>query len=318
MSRNRMISTMLSAALATGLAVGCARGGPASSQLVSARQAYAQAIASPAPKLVPKELAEARSALNDAEIAHKEDAGSEHEQHYAYLALRRAQIAMARANAIIAQQQHQDAQTRYATLLEQRPTSVHVEVTNPSNADELAKKDQQLDERTKSLQAKEAELAAQAEALKTEREAREKLERERDEALNKLKDFAAVVENERGTVITLGGALLFRSNETVLLPTAQAKLDQVATALQSVGSDQSLVIEGHADARGSSDFNRRLSVQRAEAVRAYLVSRGVPPEKLVSLGKGEEQPVASNGTAEGRANNRRVEIVISRPKSASK
>jgi outer membrane protein OmpA-like peptidoglycan-associated protein len=241
--------------------------------------------------------------------------------------MRRAQIAVARANEILAQQTRDAEQARYATLLEQRPTSVTVQVTNPNNgtAEELAKKNaelaakgQELDERTKSLQAKEAELASQGEALKAEREAREKLERERDEALSKLKQFAAVVENERGTVITLGGGLLFRSNETVLLPTAQAKLDQVAAALKTVGSDQSLVIEGHADSRGSSDFNRRLSAQRAEAVRAYLVSRGVPPEKLVSLGKGEEQPIASNNSAEGRANNRRVEIVISRPQSASK
>lgn len=315
MIRTRMISALLSVGLAGGLA-GCATHGNPTQQLLDARQAYAVAAASQAPRYAYADLIAAERALNDAELARKE--GASNQEQLAFVAKRRAEIATSRAGAAAA--------AEMAARQARRSTTVRVEVKrDTATAEELARrnaelaaKGEALDETARALQEKEAELAAQAAALEAERIAREKLEKERDEALNKLREFAMVVENERGTVITLGGALLFRTNETVLLPTAQAKLDQVATALQSLQTDQTLVIEGHADSRGSSDFNRRLSSQRAEAVRAYLVMRGVPPEKLTSFGKGEEQPVADNTSAEGRANNRRVEIVISRSKSASK
>ena len=135
-------------------------------------------------------------------------------------------------------------------------------------------------------------------------------------ALADLEEFAEIQESERGTIITLGGTVLFATNEATLLPIAQQRLDRVAQALLRLSQGRRLVIEGHTDDRGSADFNRRLSAARAEAVRAYLVARGVPPDLLVAIGKGEDQPVATNATPEGRANNRRVEIVISPPQAA--
>ena len=71
-----------------------------------------------------------------------------------------------------------------------------------------------------------------------------------------------------------------------------------------------IVVEGYTDSVGSDATNQKLSKDRAESVRAYLVSKGVPSEKITSVGKGEANPVASNDTPEGRANNRRVEIVV--------
>jgi outer membrane protein OmpA-like peptidoglycan-associated protein len=73
-----------------------------------------------------------------------------------------------------------------------------------------------------------------------------------------------------------------------------------------------VVVEGYTDSRGSSSRNLDLSQRRAEAVRSYLVSRGVPSEKIVAKGMGPDRPVAENTSAEGRAQNRRVEIVVAK------
>ena len=75
--------------------------------------------------------------------------------------------------------------------------------------------------------------------------------------------------------------------------------------------DLGAIIEGHTDSTGSADFNLELSQRRASAVMGFLAGQGVPPEKLKAVGFGMQQPVADNATAEGRARNRRVEIVIS-------
>jgi len=74
-----------------------------------------------------------------------------------------------------------------------------------------------------------------------------------------------------------------------------------------------MVVEGHTDSQGNDDANQVLSEQRAKSVRDYLVSRGVAADRITSTGKGETSPVADNKSAEGRANNRRVEIVVTHP-----
>ena len=71
-----------------------------------------------------------------------------------------------------------------------------------------------------------------------------------------------------------------------------------------------MIAIGHTDSIGSDAYNQKLSVRRAEAVKAYLVSKGVEPNRVYTEGKGEKQPVASNKTKEGRAKNRRVEIEV--------
>ena len=81
-------------------------------------------------------------------------------------------------------------------------------------------------------------------------------------------------------------------------------------ALKQTEDEKTIKVEGYTDSRGADDMNLKLSQQRAEAVRNYLVSRGVKGERISAEGKGEQSPIASNDTAEGRANNRRVEIVV--------
>lgn len=111
-------------------------------------------------------------------------------------------------------------------------------------------------------------------------------------------------------VITLSGQVLFASGKSELLPSAQAKLTEVARALSEQSPDSSIVVEGHTDSQGSETFNLDLSQKRAEAVRTYLGSHGVAPDRIRAEGLGLSRPIADNKSAEGRANNRRVEIVV--------
>ena len=131
------------------------------------------------------------------------------------------------------------------------------------------------------------------------------------DALAELAMLAAVREEERGLVVTLSGSILFRSAESKLLSSAQVKLDQVANALLAVRA-RNLIVEGHTDSQGSESYNQGLSERRANAVRDYLVQRGYPVDRIQSRGKGKGSPIANNASPEGRANNRRVEIIIER------
>lgn len=115
-------------------------------------------------------------------------------------------------------------------------------------------------------------------------------------------------EEARGSVITLGDAV-FAPGRSQLQPDAIANLDAI---IEFVNRDPSrkVRIEGHTDASGSDNANQVLSQQRAEAVRAALSARGVDNARMAAIGRGESVPVASNSSAEGKARNRRVEIIL--------
>jgi outer membrane protein OmpA-like peptidoglycan-associated protein len=116
-------------------------------------------------------------------------------------------------------------------------------------------------------------------------------------------------QTERGPVVTLGD-VLFDTGRATLKPGADLSLDRLASYLK--GNPQTrILIEGHTDSTGSADFNQALSERRAEAVANALIERGVPADALRTLGRGEDYPVASNQSAAGRQQNRRVEIVFS-------
>ena len=89
----------------------------------------------------------------------------------------------------------------------------------------------------------------------------------------------------------------------------QTKLGAVADALKDQ-TDHKITIEGHTDSQGSDASNMELSRGRAQTVKDYLVSRGVPADNIKSEGLGSSRPVADNRSTEGRANNRRVEIIV--------
>ncbi len=121
---------------------------------------------------------------------------------------------------------------------------------------------------------------------------------------------------DRGLVLTLGDAL-FGSGRADLQPGAGGHLGRLVAFLNRY-PDRTVVIEGYTDSVGNDDYNQGLSERRAGAVRSYLVERGVSSARLTSSGKGASEPVASNETASGRQQNRRVEVIISDPAAASR
>jgi OOP family OmpA-OmpF porin len=109
--------------------------------------------------------------------------------------------------------------------------------------------------------------------------------------------------------VTLAADVLFDFDKSVLKTEGKAKLDDLATKVNAINLEVVIAI-GHTDSIGSDAYNQKLSVRRAESVKAYLVSKGVAPNRVYTEGKGEKQPVASNKTKDGRAKNRRVEIEV--------
>jgi OOP family OmpA-OmpF porin len=109
--------------------------------------------------------------------------------------------------------------------------------------------------------------------------------------------------------VTFAADAFFDFDKAVLKPEGRAKLDDVISKMSGVNLEVIIAV-GHTDSVGSDAYNQRLSVRRSEAVKAYLVSKGVEKNRVYTEGKGEKQPVADNKTAEGRAKNRRVEIEV--------
>ncbi len=101
----------------------------------------------------------------------------------------------------------------------------------------------------------------------------------------------------------------FDFDKSVLKPEGKAKLEDLVSKLQ--GTDiEVIVATGHTDAIGTDAYNMKLSMRRANAVKAFLVSKGIPESRVFTEGKGERQPVADNKSRQGRAQNRRVEVEV--------
>ena len=158
-------------------------------------------------------------------------------------------------------------------------------------------------------------LSKTQEELNRERQARAAAESQMEQNRKDLEQFARVQDAARGTVITLSGSVLFESGKAELLPGAEDQLSRVANYLKS--SPRPVLIEGYTDSRGSASKNQALSERRAKAVSDYLVSQGVTADRIRTEGKGSSSPVASNATASGRSQNRRVEIVLERGAAAA-
>ena len=109
--------------------------------------------------------------------------------------------------------------------------------------------------------------------------------------------------------VTFAADAFFDFDKSVLKPEGRAKLDDLVSKMQGLNLEVIIAV-GHTDSVGGDAYNQRLSVRRSEAVKTYLVSKGVEKNRVYTEGKGEKQPVADNKTAEGRAKNRRVEIEV--------
>jgi OmpA-OmpF porin, OOP family len=109
--------------------------------------------------------------------------------------------------------------------------------------------------------------------------------------------------------VTFAADAFFDFDKAVLKPEGRAKLDDLVSKMSGLNLEVIIAV-GHTDSIGSDAYNQRLSIRRSEAVKSYLVGKGVEKNRVYTEGKGEKQPVADNRTAEGRAKNRRVEIEV--------
>jgi len=162
------------------------------------------------------------------------------------------------------------------------------------------------------LAAEAARAAAESEA-QAAREAALAAEREkaalREQLRAQLNEILETRETARGLIVNLSD-VLFDFNKATLRPGAREKLAKISGIVLAHPGLKTQA-EGHADAIGSDQYNQRLSERRAESVRSFLVQQGISADAVAAAGFGESRPVATNGTAEGRQQNRRVELVVS-------
>ena len=133
------------------------------------------------------------------------------------------------------------------------------------------------------------------------------LEKQKEE-IDKIPD-ANVQRQGEVLMVAFPGDVLFDTGSSSLAPGAYSRLDQLADTLERY-PDTDVIIKGHTDGTGSEEVNQTLSEKRADAVRRYLIGKGVSPARMTSVGFGESMPLATNATPEGRLQNRRVEIEL--------
>jgi outer membrane protein OmpA-like peptidoglycan-associated protein len=276
----------------------CASTPPIDPALIEARSAVAQLEADPlAQQTAGKPLQDARDALAAAETAARDHKPPVEVDHLAYLAKRRADLGQAVVDENRARQRMTQSQAqRDAVLLAARERETQ------------AARDQ-----TASAQIQAASAQAQADlAQQQARASQADAQTAAAQALAAQQELAALQakQTDRGMVLTLGSNLLFDTGSDVLKPGADDQLNRVAQFLEQRNAI-SVRIEGHTDSIGTDSYNDALSERRASAVAHALSSRGVELARVHAVGRGKELPIASNQTAEGRQQNRRVEIIFS-------
>jgi outer membrane protein OmpA-like peptidoglycan-associated protein len=258
---------------------GCASGATPQ-DLLTARSAYDRASHGAAAQLDPADLHVARETLDTAEKSFADHGDTQETRDFAYTSDRQSQIAEAHAR----------------TLQSDREKA---NVLTELNASQTA-----------TVRTTSAALGVANQALATQAQALQDANRRAADAAAALAAFASVKQEARGLVITLSGSVLFASAKSDILPDAQTKLDSVAKALAEQDPNAKIVVEGYTDSQGGVSYNQGLSQRRADAVRQDLVAHGVAADRITAEGLGLSNPIADNASPEGRANNRRVEIVV--------
>jgi outer membrane protein OmpA-like peptidoglycan-associated protein len=261
--------------------------------LTDARDEYLRTKDGVAMQLDPTDVHEADLALQRAEQAWRDDPDSPSTIDLAVIADRKAEIAEATAATMRSQQDALTAKQQGAVLTSSQLASARGQLGQTQVA---------LGQTQMQLQQTQVASAAQAAQLQ---DMQSKLKDARDT----IAKIAAVKDDSRGMVITLQGEVLFKTGKYDLKPGAMAKLDEIADALK--GKEQPIVVYGYTDNVGAPDMNQTLSQNRAQAVRDYLVTKGMPQDLITAQGKGPSDPVSDNTSIEGRATNRRVELVVS-------
>ncbi len=238
-------------------------------------------------------------AIKDAELA---VAAAEMPQHDAPLAAHQAYIAERKVDTARAL-----AETRYA---EDQRTALSMQ----RDKVRLAARTREADAATKQVAIAQADSANQKMATNEARSetlaanaAAASAEAQSAELLRQIDVLQAKV-TDRGLVLTLGD-VLFASGRAELKSFTNGNLNKLAVFLGKY-PERSVSIEGHTDSVGSAEYNQDLSLRRANAVGSYLATQGVGSTRINTMGKGKSEPVASNDSAEGRQQNRRVEVIV--------
>ncbi len=269
------------------MASACAAGAPP--ELINARGAYEVASKGPAARRDPADLQMAHETLAVAERSFENNGDSQETRDVAYAAERRAQLADTKGRTAAAMQERQQAVTEMQSIRDSRAQAT---------AGQLVLARQQIATQGQQLQSQGQELQdAQQRALQTSAE---------------LARIASVKNDARGMVITLSGAVLFTVGQSTILPQARTKLSEVAAVLSQQDKSSKIRIEGYTDSTGTQAVNEKLSQERADSVKSFLTSRGLPSDRMDAVGMGPSNPLADNATPEGRADNRRVEMAILR------
>lgn len=281
--------------------VACATATPPK-DAVMARAAYARAEKGPAAQINPADLHAAKKQLDFAEAMYADTGDTPAARDQFYVALRRAELAESVArtrktlesrDAVVTQMHAEEKKTVAMTSAELGRTKTELAAQGAALATERAKS-ADLEDKTAAMETKAAEMEKRSAQMALE-----------------LARIATVKQEPRGMVITLSGSVLFASGKSGLLPAAQTRLKDVAKVLTREDPVSTMVVEGHTDSQGKASYNQTLSEERAQAVRDYLVASGIASDRISSKGFGSTRSVSENNTAEGRANNRRVEIVVS-------
>ena len=291
----RRYSALGTALLTAGLLSACASRAPLPS-LEQARSTIERTSADPAVgRYAQLELKEARDALARADQAWDKDHDQTETNHLAYVAERRAEIASNTARARDLQAQVQQTGSETDRLRLQARTAEAEQAT------------QRAQDATRNAQ------LAQQQALSAEQRAQQQRQaalsaQDRVRALEgQLRELEAQ-QTERGLLVTLGD-VLFAFDKAELSAQAAPRMDKLASFLAQF-PDRKVLIEGFTDSVGNDSYNLSLSERRAQAARDALVQRGVDRTRISARGYGKSHPVADNASPEGRAMNRRVEIVI--------
>jgi outer membrane protein OmpA-like peptidoglycan-associated protein len=277
--------TLIATTVASVLLAACAAAPVKPDGAAEARNKLTQLQADPnLASRAPLAMKEADSAVR---VAEQPQADKELAAYRVYLADRKVEIARAQAETSLAEDQR-------AALSAQRERARLNARTREADAAHLAAASSER-------QADAANLAAAS----SEQQATE---------LQRQIDVLQARPTDRGLVLTLGD-VLFETGRSGLKMGATGNLNRLVAFLNEY-PDRTALIEGYTDSVGSEDYNQGLSERRADSVKSYLVGEGIGTTRLSASGKGERDPVASNDSAAGRQQNRRVEVIISNPVAA--
>jgi outer membrane protein OmpA-like peptidoglycan-associated protein len=311
-----MIRTLRTSA--TLLVVAAALAACASTQkpgsLSQAEQIYTRLSTSGAQQRVEGDLIKAQQAIGTAQTAVGQHQNQDYVNGVSSIALRTAQTAEANDARVMAKAQTDslhDARLRRLLLLTEAQRSVLAQQQQLSQEEiaVLRQRNMLAGQQADSLRQQNATVSQQADSL---RRVAEQANAALNTALTQLRSLVVEITNlretSRGLVISLSD-ILFDVDKATLKPGADQNVRRIAAILKQY-PDKQISVEGHTDNTGTDAHNQALSESRAASVRMALVSGGVDPSTITSKGLGESQPVATNATAAGRQQNRRVEIVV--------